>query len=277
MAMSVLIQPNSVLTQRRCATMTRLETEAVAADPAVQDVLLDHERLTRELKIAEEVQHHLLPQSLPEIAGYEFFAFYRAAYEIGGDYYDFVPLAGNRLGIALGDVSGKGVAAALVMAKFSGDTRHHLQSEGSPAAAAVVLNNMLCETGIEERFVTLSLAELDCHKGSVRLCSAGHPPVLRRRADGLIEELGKEIRGLPLGVVPGATYREIEVMLSPGDVIVVYSDGVTDSRNPIEELYDTKGNRRLLNCVERDRGRSGGRRPGDTGGNPAVFRRPRAT
>ena len=104
---------------------------AVALPPeredSLQETLLAHERLARDLKIAEQVQRQLLPQSLPEVSGYEFFAYYHAACEVGGDYYDFVPLPDNRLGIALGDVSGKGVAAALLMAKFSGDTRLHLQ------------------------------------------------------------------------------------------------------------------------------------------------------
>ena len=120
----------------------------------------------------------LLPHSLPKLPGYVFFAYYRAAHEVGGDYYDFVPLPDNRLGIALGDVSGKGVAAALIMAKFSGDARLNLRTEGSAAAAAHMLNTTLCETGIEERFITLSLLVLDASSGRLQLCSAGHPPVL---------------------------------------------------------------------------------------------------
>ena len=106
---------------------------------SVHEALLEHERLARELKIAEQVQHQLLPRTVPEVPGYEFFAYYHAAHEIGGDYFDFVPLPENRLGIALGDVSGKGIAAALIMAKFSGDTRLKLVAEGSAAAAASAL------------------------------------------------------------------------------------------------------------------------------------------
>ena len=157
---------------------------------------------------------------------------------------------GNRLGIALGDVSGKGVAAALVMAKFSGDTRHHLLAEGSPSAAASELNNTLCKTAIEERFITLSLSILDTNTGRLRLCSAGHPPVLLRRANGMVEGLGRATAGFALGILPDVAYQEIEVELRPGDVIVIYSDGVTDSRSPTGELYDTEGNRRLLKRVE---------------------------
>ena len=197
----------------RTSSFLRDDLDAVADGTAtavslrngsLDEILLDHERLARDLKVAEQVQHQLLPQSLPKLPGYAFFAYYHAAHEVGGDYYDFVPLPDNRLGIALGDVSGKGVAAALIMAKFSGDTRLNLLAEGSTAAAARVLNTALCETGIDERFITLSLLVLEANTGRLQLCSAGHPPVLLRRADGTVEELGKDVGGFPLGIVPDA-------------------------------------------------------------------------
>jgi phosphoserine phosphatase RsbU/P len=217
---------------------------------SVQETLLEHERLARELKVAEQVQHQLLPRAVPEIPGYEFFAYYHAAHEVGGDYFDFVPLREDRLGIALGDVSGKGIAAALIMAKFSGDTRLKLVAEGSAAAAASALNTSLFETGIDERFITLSLLVLDPKTCSVQLCSAGHPPVLVRRADGTVVEVGKDVRGFPLGIVADAAYDQIEVLLEPGDVAVIYSDGVTDARNAEDELFDSQQARRLLSCLE---------------------------
>jgi sigma-B regulation protein RsbU (phosphoserine phosphatase) len=223
-------------------------------DISLPEVGLDHERLTRELKLAEQVQQRFLPQALPEVPGYEFFAFYHAAHEVGGDYYDFVPMPESRLGIALGDVSGKGVAAALLMAKFSSDTRHELQAEGSPEGAATVLNKTLCATGIDERFITLSLSILVVSTGRLLLCSAGHPSVLLRRSDGTVEKPGDETAGLPLGVLPDAEYQQVEIELRTGDVLVVYSDGVTDARSPSEELYDTRENRRLLKRVEATEG-----------------------
>ena len=105
----------------------------------VDDALLEHERLARELKIAEQVQHPMLPRTVPAVSGDEFFAYYRAAHEIGGDYFDFVPLPEKRSGIVLGDVSGKGIAATLIMAKFSGDTRIKLVVEGLAAADCALL------------------------------------------------------------------------------------------------------------------------------------------
>ncbi len=216
---------------------------------AMHESLLARERIERDLKIAEQVQKRFLPQSVPKIPGFEFFAHYNPAYEVGGDYYDFVPLPHNRLAIALGDVSGKGVAAALMMAKFSGDTRYCILTENSPAAAANELNSLLCAAGIEEKFITLSLSVFDLSKRLLTLCSAGHLPLVVRRCDGTVEEVGEDIGGFPLGILPDSSYQQIEVALAPGDVVVVYSDGVTDSRNPREELYDSRDHRRLLRRV----------------------------
>jgi phosphoserine phosphatase RsbU/P len=213
---------------------------------AMHEDLLNQERVRRDLALAKRVQASFLPQSEPTIPGYEFFAYYQAAYEVGGDYYDFVPLPGNRLAIALGDVSGKGVPAALMMAKFSGDTRYCILTEETPAAAAGALNDLLCAAGIDERFITLSLGVLELSTGALTLCSAGHLPVLIRRAGGAVEEVaGEDVAGFPLGILPDQRYKQARVELRPGDVVVVYSDGVIDARSPAEEAYDSRENPRL--------------------------------
>src|SRR5436305_1574693 len=116
---------------------------------AMHESLLERERMERDLKLAEQVQKRFLPQSVPSIAGFEFFAHYNPAFEVGGDYYDFVRLSDTRWAIALGDVSGKGVAAALMMAKFSGDTRFCILTQDSPGKAANELNKTLYAAGIE--------------------------------------------------------------------------------------------------------------------------------
>ena len=183
---------------------------------------------------------------MPVIPGFEFFAHYDPAYEVGGDYYDFVPLPGDQLAIAVGDVSGKGVAAALMMAKFSGDTRYCILTENSPSEAANELNTLLFSAGIEEKFITLSLSILDPEKRTLSIASAGHLPVLVRRSNGTIDEIGEEIAGFPLGIMPEGDYQQTEVELHPGDVVAVFSDGVTDARNLREELYDSRDKRRLL-------------------------------
>ncbi len=213
---------------------------------AMHESLLERERVHRDLKLAEQVQKRFLPQSVPAIPGFEFFAHYDPAYEVGGDYYDFVTLPDHRLAIAVGDVSGKGVAAALMMAKFSGDTRYCILTENAPAPASNELNTLLFSAGIEEKFITLSLSVLDVEKRTLTLASAGHLPVMIRRAGGTIEEVGEEIAGFPLGIIPEANYQQTEVQLHPGDVVAVFSDGVTDARNLREELYESRENRRLL-------------------------------
>ena len=234
---------------------------AVASQAAISiqnasmlESLLERERLNRELKIAEQVQKRFLPQGVPTVPGYEFFAHYQPTYEVGGDYYDFVPLPGDRMAMALGDVSGKGVAAALMMAKFSGDTRYCILTENAPAPTATRLNNLLCAAGIEDKFITLSLSVLDAATRKLTLTSAGHTPVIIRRADGRAEEVGQEVSGLPLGVMEDSVYQQTEVQLNQGDVVVIYSDGVTDARSPGDELYDSQSNHRLLKRVAQSAG-----------------------
>jgi serine phosphatase RsbU (regulator of sigma subunit) len=229
---------------------------AVASQAAISiqnasmlESLLERERLNRDLKLAEQVQKRFLPQGVPSVPGYEFFAHYQATYEVGGDYYDFVPLAADRMAVALGDVSGKGVAAALIMAKFSGDTRYCILTENAPAPTATRLNSLFCAAAIEDKFITLSLCVLDAPSRKLTLTSAGHTPVLIRRADGRVEEIGQEVSGVPLGVMDDSVYQETEVQLNQGDVVVIYSDGVTDARSPGDELYDSQNNHRLVKRV----------------------------
>ena len=234
---------------------------AVASQAAISiqnastlESLLERERLNRDLKIAEQVQKRFLPQGVPTVPGYEFFAFYQPTYQVGGDYYDFVPLPADRMAVALGDVAGKGVAAALMMAKFSGDTRSCMLTENAPAPTATRLNSLLCAAGIEDKFITLGLCVLDAPTRKLTLTSAGHTPVIIRRADGRAEEVGQEVSGLPLGVMEDSVYQQTEVQLNQGDVVVIYSDGVTDARSPGDELYDSQSNHRLLKRVAQSSG-----------------------
>jgi serine phosphatase RsbU (regulator of sigma subunit) len=221
---------------------------------SMHETLLERDRLERDLKLAEQVQKRFLPQSVPAVPGFEFFAHYHPAYEIGGDYYDFVPLPNNRLAIALGDVAGKGVAAALMMAKFSGDTRYCILTENAPGPAANELNSLLIAAGIEEKFITLSLSVLDPVKRQLTLASAGHLPIMVRRLNGRIEEFGEAVSGFPLGIMAKSDYKQMTLDLAPGDVAVIYSDGVTDARSPREELYDSRDNLRLRKRVSESPG-----------------------
>src|SRR4029077_3217440 len=180
--------PNSDRSARRQSSGAGLECWAgVGSQAAISiqnasmlETLLVRERLNRDLKIAEQVQKRFLPQVVPTFPGYEFFAHYQPTYEVGGDYYDFVPLPADRMAIALGDVSGKGVAAALMMAKFSGDTRYCILTEDGPAPTATRLNSLLCAAGIEDKFITLGLCVLDAPTRKLILTSAGHTPIIIR-------------------------------------------------------------------------------------------------
>ncbi len=234
---------------------------AVASQAAISiqnasllESLLERERLNRDLKIAEQVQKRFLPQVVPTVPGYEFFAFYQPTYQVGGDYYDFVSLPGDRTAVALGDVSGKGVAAALMMAKFSGDTRSCMLTENAPAPTATKLNSLLCAAGIEDKFITLGLCVLDATTRKLTLTSAGHTPVIIRRADGRAEEVGQDVSGLPLGIMEDSVYDQTEIQLDPGDVVVIYSDGVTDARSASDEIYDSQSNHRLIKRVAQTTG-----------------------
>ena len=255
--------------------LTAVASQAAIAiqNATLHESLLERERLDRDLKLAEQVQKRFLPQSVPEIPGFEFFAHYDPAYEVGGDYYDFVPLPGNRCAVAVGDVSGKGVAAALMMAKFSGDTRYCILTENSPGAAANELNHLLFAAGIDEKFITLSLSVLDVERRTLTLSSAGHPadpdPPGQRQGRG-----GR--RGnhrLPAGNHSrDRSTSSARSRLHPGDVVVVYSDGVTDARNLREELYDTRENPPPAPPAGRDLRRPGDRRPRHPPGHPRVLR-----
>ncbi len=202
---------------------------------------LERERHKRDLALAREVVKNFLPERLPEIPGYEFYARCESAQEVGGDYYDLVPLSGNQLAILVGDVAGKGVAAALVMARFSAEARSCLQT-GTPLAAAVRrLNTLMQPLSFTDRFVTLAALLLDPAAHTVTLVNAGHPlPLLLRRATGGVEEaIPRDIVGPPLGVIEDCDYPAHQLTLHPGDSMVLFSDGVPDAMDVNEDPFGT--------------------------------------
>jgi serine phosphatase RsbU (regulator of sigma subunit) len=136
------------------------------------------------------------------------------------------------------------------MAKFAGDARACMLTTSDPAAAMMHANHAFCNTGIEERFITLSLGTLDPNLRKLSYASAGHLPIMIRRRDGTIEEFGPDVSGFPLGIDSDCAYGQGAVTLEPGDVALVYTDGVLDARNPADEAYDTEANHRLRKRVE---------------------------
>jgi serine phosphatase RsbU (regulator of sigma subunit) len=203
---------------------------------------------SRDLLLAGQVQRGIMPP-VPQVPGYEFFAHYQPVYPVGGDYYDFVLLPDGRLAIALGDVAGKGLPAALLMAQFAAETRHHVRLAPALGAAAADLNGKLHEYDLEEMFITLCLGVLEIALRRFTYCSAGHPLPLIRRADGRIEELGADGSGFPLGITRDAEYRHESLELGAGDIVIIFSDGVTDAVSSSGERYHSASESRLRNCL----------------------------
>ncbi|MCC6125972.1 MAG: SpoIIE family protein phosphatase, partial [Pirellulales bacterium] len=209
----------------------------------LHDMAMREEAMRRELAVAHEVQRGFLPSESPQLPQYDFFEFYEAASALGGDYYDYVELPQGRLAVVLGDVSGKGISASLLMAKLSAEARFCLISEPTPAAAIGRLNRIFCGSGWEDRFVTLVLAVLDPRDGTVTLVNAGHMPPILRRGKNAVEPLGEEISNLPLGVDRDVQYEQGVYPLKPGDSLTLYTDGITEAMNADGDLY---GQDRLL-------------------------------
>jgi sigma-B regulation protein RsbU (phosphoserine phosphatase) len=207
---------------------------AIALENAeLHQSVLAQVQMEKELRLAHEVQKNFLPKRYPLIPSYTFHAFYEPAREVGGDFYDFIPLAENRLALTIGDVAGKGVPAALLMAKVSSDTRFLLLTQPTPAEAITKLNDFMQEMGLVDRFITLECAVINLNTHHITIVNAGHmSPVLYRKATGEVcEALSRDDGGLPLGVMDQYTYESYDVAMEPGDVMVLFSDGVTEAPN----------------------------------------------
>jgi len=196
---------------------------------------LRRQAVQRDLELARQVQLGLLPVSCPTCEDFEYFAYYQAAYEVGGDYYDFIELPGDRLALVVADAAGKGVSAALMMAKLSGELKYYLSCE-SPGTALARMNESLCnnDTG---RFVTLLVAIQERRSSKLTLVNAGHPAPLRRSPDGKVEPVGEAARGTALGLLPDRPYQEVQTTIEPGEVWFLYTDGFTEDINAREELF----------------------------------------
>jgi serine phosphatase RsbU (regulator of sigma subunit) len=222
---------------------------AVAIEKAKQhEQILTWQKQQHEIKLAQEVQLGFLPQSAPELPGYEFYSFYGAALTVGGDYYDFVPLPDGRIAVVLGDVAGKGVPASLLMAKLSAEARYCLLTQPDLVSAVNLLNEQLIRGGIGDRFVTLAAAVLNSADHAVTLVNAGHMnPMLYRVQDGTLEEaVTSDQSGIPLGILAGFEYTAVRLTLDVGDSLLLYTDGVTDAVAPDGEMFQVEGIRKAL-------------------------------
>jgi serine phosphatase RsbU (regulator of sigma subunit) len=214
---------------------------------------IERERLEREQQVASEIQQRFLPATAPIVNGYELQGISFPCYEIGGDYYDFIQRDDGRLVVALGDVSGKGTAAALLMSSLHAAVHAQADTHDSLVKTISAVNRYLVDSIPANRFVTLFYAELDPKNGALAFLNAGHNPPLIVHTGGTMEQLASG--GLPLGIMSNADFREGRTKLYPGDVLVIYSDGVSEATNPSGEEF---GPTRLYEVVVRNMDASAG-------------------
>ena len=208
--------------------------------------LLKRKDLERDLEYATQIQLGFLPTSRPKIPQYTFGDHYEAALRVGGDYFDYIPLPDGRIGVAIGDVAGKGMPAALLMARLYSATRLQLFTQPSPAEAMAGLNMEVSSSGLGHRFITFLLMVLDPTKHEVTLVNAGHVAPICRNANGQVTALTRDIAGLPLGILIDQTYKAQTIPIAPGDTYLAFTDGITEAMSPKREMY---GRDRVLQLI----------------------------
>jgi serine phosphatase RsbU (regulator of sigma subunit)/ABC-type antimicrobial peptide transport system permease subunit len=196
--------------------------------------LNERERLQQEMRLAHDIQQTLLPKELPALPGWQLAAHYQPAREVGADFYDYVYLPGGRLGLVIGDVSGKGAPAALVMSATRSLVRACALDGAAPSHVLARVNDLLQPDIPPKMFVTCLYAILDPASGRLQYANAGHDLPYRRSVQG-VEEL--RARGMPLGLLPGMGYEEKETALAPGERVLFYSDGLVEAHNPQREMF----------------------------------------
>ncbi len=228
---------------------------AIAIENAkMHKTLMEKQRLVKDMEFARTVQESFLPQKTPEIEDYAFSAYYTPAQEVGGDFYDFFLLDRSRVGIVIGDVSGKGVPAALYMAKLGSDLRTLAFIEKDPSTALEKLNDLLAERSRRGMFATLLYIELDAKTGRLTISNAGHLPPIVKQADGPVRTL-TTAGGSPLGILAGMKFGQETVQLGRGDTVILYTDGIIEAMNGAEKLY---GYERFESVVKKVPGGPGG-------------------
>jgi serine phosphatase RsbU (regulator of sigma subunit) len=214
--------------------------------------ILEKRRMEEELKVASEIQMRLQPVAPPKLAGWDMTGVSFPSREIGGDYYDFIHRKrDNRLVVALGDVAGKGTGAALLMSSLHAAVRAQSQTGGSIGEVMGEINTYIYENTPSNKFVTLFYAELEPESALLRYSNGGHNQPIMMRKSG--EAVRLDVGGLPIGILPSAGYEEGAITFEPGDVLVIYSDGINESVNELGEEF---GEERLIEVVQKNLNRS---------------------
>ena len=215
------------------------------------DERINRERMERELELATEIQQRFQPSGPPIVDGYEFQGISFSCYEIGGDYYDFIPRHDGTMLVALGDVSGKGTSASLLMSSLHAAIHGQVAAKTPLHQMVTSVNVYLTNNTPANRFITLFVAELEPVSGNLTFINAGHNPPLIGRANGSLELL--QSGGLPLGLMDFAEYEVGHAQLGAGDVLFIYSDGVSEANNVNEDEF---GMERLSSVISANIGRS---------------------
>ncbi|MBM4004988.1 MAG: GAF domain-containing protein [Planctomycetes bacterium] len=224
---------------------------AIAIDNAqLHDNAIRQKTLERDLQLAIEVQRGFLPEKPLNLQGYSFFQYYQPANQVGGDYFDYIKLPDGKVAIVVADVVGHGVAAALMMAKLSAETRYCLGSEREPCNALTRLNEGISVL-TQDRFVTMIILVIDPAGHEATIVNAGHMAPIWRHADGTIEEFGEETRGYPVGFVDGFEYEQTKVPILPGDLMLMYTDGINEVSNANGDLFGIDRIRNLVAGAQR--------------------------
>jgi serine phosphatase RsbU (regulator of sigma subunit)/predicted ester cyclase len=204
----------------------------------------ERERIEHELQVARQIQQELLPETIPELQGWRIAAYYGPAREVGGDFYDFMEFPDGRLGLVVGDATGHGMPAALVMATTRGMLRAVVESLESPGEVLARVNEALVADIPPSTFVTCFYGVLDPESGRLVYANGGHDLPCCRRQDGQVDEL--RARGMPLGLIPSMSYEEKEATLETGDSTLFYSDGLVEAHNHQREMFGVPRLRKLV-------------------------------
>jgi sigma-B regulation protein RsbU (phosphoserine phosphatase) len=233
--------------QTESAAQTALAQEVARLTTAIGREMAQRERLNREFEIAREVQEHLFPQRLPSAPGLDYSGRCWPAREVGGDYYDFLELPEGKLGIAIGDVSGKGVGAALMMASLEASLRALASVIQDPPDLMERVNTLVCQASAANRYATLFYAEYHPATRRLTYVNAGHnPPVVLRNCGGACQVLRLETGGPVIGLLP-QRYQRGMFSLEAGDLVLLFTDGVSESMNIREEEW---GEERLIELAK---------------------------
>ena len=214
------------------------EWSIVDARPVMEDLsqeIRERERVEQELRVARSIQQASLPKEVPKLVGWQITPYYHPAREVGGDFYDFFELDNGRLGLVVGDATGKGIPAALVMASARSMLRAVAQVSESPGDVLRRVNDSLVADIPPNMFVTCFYAILDPESANLRYANAGHDLPYLHRLSGEAEEL--RARGMPLGLMPGMSYEEKQTVLDGGEAALFYSDGLVEAHGPKGDMF----------------------------------------